>query len=93
MLAEGFQGGDTVYREPGSAWENAYTESFNGRLGDELLKREEYREHYNRRRPHSALGYRTPLEFAATCRATIVANEGIVGEEREKELEFVPVLS
>lgn len=96
----------TLYIEPGSPWENAYTESFNGRLGDELLKREEfaslleakvlveeYREHYNRRRPHSALGYRTPLKFATACRATIAANEGIVGEEREKELELVPVLS
>ena len=71
----------TLYIEPGSPWENAYTESFIGRLGDELLKREaftslveakvlveEYREHHNERRPHSALGYRTPWEFAA-CRA------------------------
>ncbi len=51
--------------------------SFIGRFGDELLKREafaglveakvlveEYREHHNHRRPHSALGYRTPSEFA-----------------------------
>lgn len=30
----------TLYIEPGSPWENAYTESFIGRLGDELLKRE-----------------------------------------------------
>ena len=70
----------TLYIEPGSPWENAYTESFNGRFGDELLKREEfaslleakvlveeYRENYNHRRPHSALGYRTPSEFAASC--------------------------
>ncbi len=59
----------TLYIEPGSPWENAYTESFIGRLGDELLKREafaslveakvlveEYREDHNERRPHSALG-------------------------------------
>jgi transposase InsO family protein len=51
-----------------------------GRLGDELLKREvfssllqakvlveEYRNHYNGERPHSALGYRTPTEVAASC--------------------------
>jgi putative transposase len=70
----------TLYIEPGSPWENAYTESFIGRLGDELLKREvftslveakvlveEYREHHNERRPHSALGYCTPSEFAASC--------------------------
>jgi putative transposase len=96
----------TLYIESGSPWENAYTESFNGRFGDELLKREEfaslleakvlveeYREHYNRRRPHSALGYRTPLEFTATCRVALLTDEDIVGEERGKELEFVPVLS
>ena len=72
----------TLYIEPGSPWENAYVESFIGRLGDELLKREvfmslmeakvlveEYREHHNERRPHSALSYRTPLEFAASCAA------------------------
>jgi IS30 family transposase len=98
----------TLYIEPGSPWENAYGESFNGRLGDELLKREEfaslleakvlveeYREHYNQRRPHSALGYRTPSEFAVTCCRTVLtaANEGIADEERRKELEFIPVLS
>jgi putative transposase len=29
---------------------------------------EEYRNHYNQERPHSALGYRTPAEFAASRR-------------------------
>jgi len=71
-----------LYIEPGSPWENAYAESFIGRLGDELLKREvftslmeakvlveEYREHHNEQRPHSALSYRTPSEFAASCAA------------------------
>jgi putative transposase len=70
----------TLYIEPGSPWENAYAESFIGRFGDELLKREvfaslleakvlveEYRKHYNERRPHSSLGYRTPAEFAVSC--------------------------
>ena len=68
----------TLYIEPGSAWENAYSETFISRFGDELLKREvfadlleakvlveDYRGHYNHRRPHSALGYLTPAEFAA----------------------------
>jgi putative transposase len=63
----------TLYIEPGSPWENAYSETFNSRFGDELLKREvfaslleakvlveEYRNHYNQQRPHSALGYLTP---------------------------------
>jgi len=63
----------TAYIEPGSPWENGYCESFNGRLRDELLNGElfytlkeaqvvieHWRNHYNTRRPHSALGYRPP---------------------------------
>jgi len=91
---------ETLYIEPGSPWENAYAESFIGRLGDELLKREafaglveakmlveEYREHHNERRPHSALGYRTPSEFAASC--------GSAGVDAEfaKELQSATALS
>jgi len=68
----------TLYIEPGSPWENAYSETFISRLRDELLNREvfanlkeaqvlagDYREHYNHRRPHGGLGYLTPVEFAA----------------------------
>ncbi len=68
-----------LYIESGSPWENAYSEMFTSRFGDELLKREmftnlleakvlveEYRNHYNRERPHSALVYRIPAEFAAS---------------------------
>jgi transposase InsO family protein len=71
----------TLYIEPGSPWENAYSESFNGRLRDELLNRElfpslreakliveEYRLEYNHRRPHSSLEYQTPAGFAAATR-------------------------
>ena len=71
-------GVETAYIAPGSPWENAYIESFNGKLRDEMLNRElftslaeaklltsEYRDEYNHRRPHSALGYQTPAEFAA----------------------------
>lgn len=71
----------TLYIAPGSPWENAYSESFNSRFRDELLDREEFnsvpeakaltedhRLDYNHRRPHSALGYLTPAEFAAACR-------------------------
>ncbi len=39
---EASSGVGTLYVEPGSPWENAYTESFIGRLGDELLKREAF---------------------------------------------------
>lgn len=63
----------TLYIEPGSPWENGYVESFNGKLRDELLNGEhfhtvlearilieQWRQRYNRIRPHSALGYRPP---------------------------------
>ena len=33
-------GVQTLYIEPGSPWENGYVESFNGTLGEEVLKRE-----------------------------------------------------
>jgi len=68
---------DTLFIEPGSPWENGYIESFNGRLGDELLKREifdtlyeakvlieRWRIQYNTIRPHSALGYLPPAPAA-----------------------------
>jgi len=67
----------TLYIEPGSPWENGYVESFNGKLRDELLKRESFdtlleakvlierwRQTYNTVRPHSALGYRPPAPEA-----------------------------
>ncbi len=66
-------GAQTLYITPGSPWENGYCESFNGKLRDEFLNRElfatryeaqvlaeRWRVHYNRVRPHSALGYRPP---------------------------------
>ncbi|WP_145974883.1 IS3 family transposase [Ruegeria atlantica] len=66
-------GAKTAYIEPGSPWENGFCESFNGRMRDELLNGEifyslreaqiiieEWRKHYNTKRPHSALGYRSP---------------------------------
>lgn len=74
------QGFQTLYIEPGSPWQNAYSESFNSRLRDELLNREifatlaeakvlgnEYRRSYNEQRLHSSLGYQTPVEFARRC--------------------------
>jgi len=69
-----------LYVEPGSPWENGYAESFHSRLRDELLEREEFssplearvlsaawRKDYDHQRPHSALNYRTPAEFARMC--------------------------
>jgi putative transposase len=63
---------------PGKPVENAFIESFNGRLRDECLNSHwfqglddarrtihDWRRDYNERRPHSALGDRSPSEFAA----------------------------
>lgn len=64
--------------DPGKPAQNAFIESFNGKFRDECLnenwfvslaeareKIETWRKDYNRVRPHSALGYQTPEEFAA----------------------------
>ena len=72
-----FNGVDTVFIDPGSPWQNAWIESFNGRLRDELLNGwhfdnlleaqvliEDWRIDYNTNRPHSAHGDLTPTEFA-----------------------------
>lgn len=66
----------TLYIEPGCPWQNGYGESFNGTVRDECLnmnvfcsvaearvRLESFRQHYNSERPHSSLGYRSPLEF------------------------------
>lgn len=65
-----------AFIQPGKPNENAYAESFNGRLRDERLNEhwfltlahaksaiEAWRIKYNSERPHSALGYLTPQQF------------------------------
>lgn len=65
------------YIEPGKPVQNAFIESFNGRLRDECLNANwffnvkearrnirAWQNDYNNCRPHSSLGYRTPAEFA-----------------------------
>ncbi len=67
--------------EPGKPTQNAFIESFNGKFRDVCLnenwflslpeareKIEMWRRDYNQVRPHSALGYQTPEEFAAAAR-------------------------
>lgn len=52
-------GAKVAYIEPGSPWENGYCEIFYS-LREAQILIEEWRKHYNTKRPHSALGYRPP---------------------------------
>ena len=67
-------GVDLDFSRPGKPTDNAFIESFNSRLRQECLnehwflsledateKIEAWRLHYNAERPHSSLGYRSPL--------------------------------
>ena len=82
-------GTKTLYIAPGSPWENGYCESFNGKLRNELLNGEifytlreaqvvieQWRQHYNRVRPHSALGYRPPAPETTAARLTVETKIG-----------------
>lgn len=66
----------TLYIDPGCPWQNGYEERFNGTVRDEFLNSQAfvsvaeaqvlgaaYLREYNEERPHSSLGYQTPLEF------------------------------
>ncbi len=78
--------------EPGKPIQNAFVESFQGRLRDECLDRhwfvsladarhiiEAWRLDYNRARPHSALGYRPPEEFRQAFEAAAITRHEWVG--------------
>ena len=67
------------FSRPGKPTDNAFIESFNGKFRQECLNQhwflslveaqrtiEAWREDYNGSRPHSALGNRTPVEFATS---------------------------
>jgi len=73
----------TAWSDPGKPWQNGLNESFNGKFRDECLDAEwfpsrreavvvieNFRRHYNAERPHSSLGYQTPLEFVTSLGAT-----------------------
>jgi putative transposase len=77
------QGVKLHFIEPGKPVQNAFIESFNGRMRDECLNEhwfvslrearetiESWRRDYNEVRPHSSLGNRTPQEFVA-CGAAL----------------------
>jgi putative transposase len=69
-------GVQTLYIDPGKPWQNGKEERFNGTVRDECLNMHQFfsvaeacvrlstfRHHYNTERPHSRLGYLTPLAF------------------------------
>ncbi|AZY93650.1 IS3 family transposase [Paracoccus sp. Arc7-R13] len=72
------------YIAPGKPMQNGFVESFNGRMRDELLNETMFRNlaharvlisawatDYNTERPHSALGYETPADYARTLTTAI----------------------
>jgi transposase InsO family protein len=77
-----FSGTGTSYIEPGSPWENPFVESFGSRMRDELLSTEQFdtlleaqvlagdwKHEYNTYRPHSSLGWRSPVAYATAWKA------------------------
>jgi len=95
------QGVNLHFIEPGKPVQNAFIESFNGKMRDECLNEhwfmslgearetiEAWRRDYNEVRPHSALGNRTPHEFTAhgaTLRSPTAPCELHRGEEQKQE--------
>lgn len=74
---------DTACIDPGKPWQNGSNESFNGKLRDECLGMqwfknridakiliEEFRREFNEVRPHSSLGQLTPAEFKQALSTT-----------------------
>jgi putative transposase len=80
---------ELVHIQPGKPTQNAYVESFHGRLREECLnvswfqnlfdarrKIAAWQKDYNEERPHSSLGYQTPKEFAEQARTTSYGKDG-----------------
>lgn len=78
------QGIECALIDPGKPWQNGTTESFNGKFRDECLTMEwfrnrlearvvieDWRQHYNRVRPHSSLNYETPEAFSKKAATTL----------------------
>jgi len=96
----------TLFIQPGSPWENGYVESFNSKLRDEHLNGEifytlreakvlieRWRQYYNRKRPHSSLGYRPPAPetIAAVPPASATLQPAELHPGSAFELTSVPV--
>ena len=76
------------FSRPGRPIDNAFIESFNGRIRQECLQQhwflsieearrtiENWREDYNNERPHTSLGYQSPAEFVVKWQEEQTADE------------------
>ena len=92
---------DWHYIQPGKPQQNAFAESFIGRLRDECLNETlfssldearavlaAWREDYNRVRPHSSLANRTPEEFRLH-HSTLVANPATGQKTQPRTLSMI----
>lgn len=85
------------YIQPGKPIQNAFVESFNSRFRDECLneeifldledaknKIEKWRRYYNEKRPHSAIGNKTPMQFENEFKKTnaLMNRSGVDGKLR-----------
>ena len=81
------------FSRPGTPTDNAKVESFNGRFRQECLnehwflslddarsKIADWRRYYNESRPHSALQWATPAEFARRARESVSTDESTTPE-------------
>ena len=86
------------YIDPGKPTQNAFIESFNGSLRDELLNEEIFdtlddarwklaiwRYDYNNVRPHSSLGNKTPAEARRTLEISEVSASGALANHEDHE--------
>ena len=94
----------TLFIEPGSPWENGYVESFNGKLRDGLLDREisytllevkvlleRWRQHYNRIRLDSSLGYHPAAPEAIAWPTAAAADAALAGSAPRSPPGAVPL--
>jgi len=89
---------------PGNPWDNAFAESFMKTLKTEEVDGRRYRnledasksvetfieEFYNQERLHSALGYRSPVEFEASLQVSTVGELGMFDIAKARERGLLP---
>ena len=93
-------GVDWHYIDPGKPQQNAFIESFNGSLRDELLNEEMFdglddarrklalwRYDYNNVRPHSSLGNKTPAEARRTLEQFVGSAPGALAQTNDEDYE------